>query len=67
MKKILIGFLAVLVLAVATALVAPSFIDWNAYRAEIAAEIRKATGRTLSIDGDIDVEDFFAFLDLFVL
>lgn len=55
MKKILIGFLAVLVLAVATALVAPSFIDWNAYRAEIAAEIRKATGRTLSIDGDIDV------------
>ena len=55
MKKILIGFLGVLVLAVAAALIAPSFIDWNAYRAEIAAEVRKVTGRTLSIDGGIDV------------
>jgi uncharacterized protein involved in outer membrane biogenesis len=42
-------------LAVAAALIAPSFIDWNAYRAEIAAEVRKATGRTLAIDGGIDV------------
>ena len=55
MKKILIGVLLVLVLAVTAALIAPSLIDWNGYRAEIAAEIRKATGRNLSIDGDIDV------------
>ena len=54
-KKILIGFLVVIVLAVAAALVAPSFIDWNAYRAEIAAEVRKATGRAMAIDGRIDV------------
>ncbi len=55
MKKFFIGVLAVIVLAVAAALVAPSFIDWNAYRAEIAAEVKKATGRTLTIDGVIDV------------
>ena len=55
MKKILFGFLALLVVAVAAALAAPSFIDWNAYRAEIAAEVRKATGRVLAIDGDIAV------------
>ncbi len=55
MKKILIGFVGVLGLAVAAALVAPSFIDWNAYRGEIAAEVRKATGRALTIDGSIDV------------
>ena len=55
MKKILIGFLAVLVLVAAAALIVPSLIDWNAYRAEIAAEAGKVIGRTLSIDGDIDV------------
>lgn len=41
-------------MAVAAALVVPSFIDWNAFRGEIAAEVRKATGRTLSIDGGIE-------------
>ncbi|MFT5540617.1 MAG: hypothetical protein ACI82H_002152, partial [Alphaproteobacteria bacterium] len=46
------GIVAALLLA---ALVAPSFIDWNAYRAEIATEVRKATGRKLTIDGAIDV------------
>ena len=55
MKKILIGLLAVLVLVAAAALIVPSVIDWNAYRAEIAAEAGKVIGRTLSIDGDIDV------------
>ncbi|MQA65395.1 MAG: AsmA family protein [Alphaproteobacteria bacterium] len=54
-KKILIGVFAITVIAVAGALVAPSFIDWNAYRSEIATEVRKATGRKLTIDGAIDV------------
>ncbi|MDX1483940.1 MAG: AsmA family protein [Alphaproteobacteria bacterium] len=55
MKKIVIGVLVVVVLAIGALLVAPSFIDWNAYRGEIAAEARKATGRALAIDGGIDV------------
>jgi uncharacterized protein involved in outer membrane biogenesis len=52
-KKIGIGLLALIVLLVAGILVAPSFVDWNAYKGRIAAEVRKATGRELSIDGDI--------------
>lgn len=55
MKKVLIGFLVVLAVAVGGALVAPSFIDWSSYRGEIAGEIRKATGRAFAIDGPIDV------------
>src|SRR3546814_3575715 len=47
--------LGIVVLAVVAALVAPSFIDWNAYRAEIATEVRKATGRRLVIEGPVDV------------
>jgi uncharacterized protein involved in outer membrane biogenesis len=55
LKKALIGLFAIIGLAVGAALVAPGFIDWNAYRAEIATEVRKATGRRLTIDGNISV------------
>lgn len=55
MKKFIIGLLVVAVLLVAGALVAPGFIDWNNYRAEIATEVRKATGRRLVIEGNIAV------------
>jgi uncharacterized protein involved in outer membrane biogenesis len=54
-KKILTGVIVIAVIAVAAALIAPSFIDWNAYRSEIATEVRKATGRKLTIDGAVDV------------
>ncbi|HWA44429.1 MAG TPA: AsmA family protein [Hypericibacter adhaerens] len=54
-KKILIAVGALLVLAVAAVLVVPSFIDWNGYKAQIESEARKATGRDLSIDGDISL------------
>ena len=55
MKKILIGVLVLLVLLVGGALAAPSFIDWNSYKGEITAQAREATGRELSIDGDISL------------
>ena len=53
MKKALwiVGGLIGLVIVVA--LVAPFFIDLNDYKAEIAAQAKKATGRDLAIDGDI--------------
>lgn len=54
MKKLLIAALALVVVVVGVALAAPSFIDWNNYRAEIATEVLKATGRKLTIEGDID-------------
>lgn len=47
---IVVGLVVAVVVAV---LVVPSLIDWNAYKAEIEAEAEKATGRKLTIGGDI--------------
>ncbi|CAN0204789.1 unnamed protein product, partial [Discosporangium mesarthrocarpum] len=54
MKKMAYGFLGLCVLIVAVALIVPSVIDWNGYKTEISAEVRKATGRTLDITGDLE-------------
>ncbi len=55
MKKVLwiVGGLIGLLVVVAVA--APFFIDLNDYKAEIAAQAKKATGRDLAIDGDISL------------
>ena len=55
MKKVLIGIGTLLVLVVIAIPVAPSFIDWNRYKAEIAAKVREQTGRDIAIDGDISL------------
>ena len=52
-KKILIGAGAVVGLLVVAVLVLPSLIDLNGRKAEIAAAVKKATGRDLVIDGRI--------------
>lgn len=54
MKKAVYGFLGLIVLLVAAALIVPSVIDWNGYKTEISAEVRKATGRSLDIAGDLE-------------
>ena len=54
MKKAAYGVAGLLVLLVGAALIVPSVIDWNAYKPEIAAEVQKATGRTLDIDGTLE-------------
>lgn len=53
MKKILIGLAATLTVILLAALIVPSFIDWNRFKAEIESQARLATGRTLTIGGDI--------------
>ncbi|MBT3792526.1 MAG: AsmA family protein [Rhodospirillales bacterium] len=53
MKKFLISVGIAFLVLIAGALVAPSFVDWNAYRAEITSQVRKATGRRLVIEGHI--------------
>ncbi|WP_374448581.1 AsmA family protein, partial [Stella sp.] len=53
MRRILIGIVAVVALLLGAALVVPSFIDWNQHKARIAAEAEAATGRRLTIGGDI--------------
>ena len=55
MKKLGIALVAVLVLLVAAVLIAPSFVDWNAHKERITTAVREATGRELTIRGDIDV------------
>ncbi|WP_448188778.1 AsmA family protein [Azospirillum sp. sgz301742] len=53
MKKTLITLLILAVVLVAAVLAVPSFIDWNAYKAEIARRIGAATGRTVEINGAV--------------
>ncbi|EWY38188.1 hypothetical protein N825_14875 [Skermanella stibiiresistens SB22] len=55
MKKLLIGILAVLLLLVGAVLIVPSLIDWNSYKADIAERISAATGRSVTLDGNIDL------------
>ena len=53
MRKLLIGSAGLIVLLIAAALIAPSFIDWTGYKGRITAAIEDATGLSLAIDGDI--------------
>ena len=55
MKRVLLIFTGLLVLLVAVAVVAPSFIDWNQYKSEIAGPIERATGRKLTMNGDLSL------------
>lgn len=53
MRKVLIGIVILLVVLVAAAFVGPRFIPGDRLKAEIAAQVRAATGRDLIIDGDL--------------
>ena len=55
MPKILGLTIGLTVFLVLGALIAPSFIDWNSYKGELTHQIKKLTGRELSINGDIRV------------
>src|SRR5690348_3042260 len=55
MKKVLWIVGGLIGLLIVVALAAPFFIDLNNYKAEIAAQAKKATGRELTIDGDISL------------
>lgn len=55
MRKFVIAVAALLVLLVGAALVVPGMIDWNDYKGEITERVKAATGRQLSIDGDLEL------------
>ncbi len=55
MRKLLIGLVVVVVALVAVVVVAPSFVDWNAYKGQLAGQVEAATGRSLTIDGDLSL------------
>src|SRR5689334_17251640 len=55
LRKAASGFGLGLVVFVAALLVAPSFIDWNKYRPEIAQQIGAATGREVTLAGPLSM------------
>jgi len=55
LRKFLIAVGVLLVLLVAAVLVGPSLVDWNTQKDRIVAEVREATGRDFSIDGDMSL------------
>lgn len=54
MTRVLIGAAVALIVVVGAALAAPSFIDWNQYRDQIATRVEEAVGRAVVIAGDVD-------------
>ena len=54
-KRLLIGVGGVVGLVIVAALAAPFLIDVNTYKPMILAEVKKATGRDLMIDGPISL------------
>ena len=52
-KKVLVGGGGIVGLLIVALLAAPLFIDVNSYKPMIAAEVKKATGRDLVLDGPI--------------
>ncbi|WP_170826981.1 AsmA family protein [Magnetovibrio blakemorei] len=57
-KKFLIGVLVVVALLAGVAIIGPSFIDSNALKQQATAQVRAATGRDLTIDGDLQISIF---------
>jgi uncharacterized protein involved in outer membrane biogenesis len=55
LKKILIGLGVLVLLLVIAVAVGPRLVDWNAYKPRVIEAVQKATGRQLSIDGDISL------------
>ncbi len=53
MRKFLIGIVVLLIVLVAAAFVAPQLVPTDTLKADIAEEVRAATGRELAIDGDL--------------
>lgn len=55
MRKFFIAVAIVIALVVGTVLVGPSFVNWNAYRGDVAAQLKAATGRDIAIDGELSL------------
>lgn len=55
MRYLLYGVVGLMALLVGAAAVGPAFVDWGRYKDDIAAAVHGATGRTLQINGDLDL------------
>lgn len=55
MTKLLYVVISLVVVLVAGVLIAPHFVNWNAYKPQITAGVSNAIGRDMTIAGDIDL------------
>ena len=55
MRKFLYGLVGLVVVVVAAAWIVPGLIDWNGFKPDVVAEVKKATGRDMRIEGDLDL------------
>ena len=55
MNRALVALGVVIVLLVAALAIVPAFVDWNDYKPEFAARVEAATGRKLTIEGDLSL------------
>ncbi len=53
--KLLLIIVGLLAVAAAGLLVAARYVDWNAYRPELTRLVKDATGRELTINGDLEL------------
>jgi len=53
--KIIFGIFTFLVLLLVGAIIAPSFIDWSQYKAQIEEQAEKATGYDIVLGGDLSL------------
>ncbi len=54
-KKLTITFTAALLIIAAVLTIVPQFINWSSYKPSIISAVQDATGRRLTVDGDIEV------------
>ncbi len=55
MKKLLFILLGLAVVIVAAVFVVPGLVDWNAHKDRVTVEVEAATGRAMTIEGDISL------------
>ena len=55
MRKLVYGLIAVVALLAAGVPVLAALIDWNAWKPELAARVKEASGRTLEVRGDLSL------------
>ncbi|WP_085907180.1 AsmA family protein [Kiloniella majae] len=55
MRKFTISISIILLLVIAGVLFGPGFVDWNKYKSDITEQVYAYTGRTLDIEGDLNL------------
>ncbi len=53
MKRLFFAVFGLIIVCLVGAVVAPSFIDWNQYKAQAIAEVEKRSGLKVAINGDL--------------